>query len=175
MTLSTADAALAQFDNAISVAMDAAAAYAALESLAEAVVGMKLFTVMSVDMAAGLARRAYSNQPEAYPVTGIKPLHRNDWFDVLRLQRRPFVANTIEEIAAVFPDYELINSLGCQSVINLPVILHDELAAVVNLLHERGFYSPERVNLAARHLSLPARLACLLAKARAADAESSKS
>jgi hypothetical protein len=163
MILSTPDAALAEFDRAISTATDADAAYAALQTLAETVVGVKLFTVMSVDMAAGLARRAYTNQPESYPVTGTKPIHRNAWFDTVHGDRRPFVANTIEQIACVFPDHELINSLGCQSVVNLPVVLRDELVATVNMLHETGFYSPERVDRAARHLCLPAKLAYLLA------------
>ena len=33
--------------------------------------------------------------------------------------RRSFVANSIEEIAEVFPDHELIRSLGCESCLNL--------------------------------------------------------
>jgi GAF domain-containing protein len=119
-------------------------------------------------MAAGVARRGYTNRPDAYPATGTKPIHRNAWFDIVHRDRRPFVANTIEEIAGVFPDHKLINALGCQSVINLPVILRNRLAARVNLLHEAGFYTPERVQLATRYLPVPAKLACLIARAESA-------
>jgi GAF domain-containing protein len=163
----TSKPALAQFDTAIAGATTAHEAYSALQSLAEAVVGAKLFTVMTVDMTAGLARRAFTNQPEAYPATGTKPIPYNSWFEVVHTERRPFVANTIEAIAEVFPDHELINSLGCQSVLNLPVVLCDELVATVNLLHETGYYTPERVAAAIRELAVPAKLSCLLARTMA--------
>jgi hypothetical protein len=148
---------------AISKARDADAAWQALETLAADVCGHKLFTVMTVDMAAGLARRAYSDHPTEYPVSGTKPIHRDDWFDIVHLERRSFVANTIEDIAKVFPDYELIASLGCGSVINLPVVLEDDLVATINLLDADHHYTPERVAAAEARLALPARLCCALA------------
>ena len=74
-----------------------------------------------------------------------------------------FVANTIADIAKVFPDHEKIWSLGCGSVVNLPVIIEGQLAATINMLHEEHYYSPARVELIERHLSLPARRACLAA------------
>lgn len=162
MSNSPPESALAQFDRAIALARTPDEAFGALRALAEAIVGVRLFTVMTVDMAAGVARRAYTSEPAAYPATGTKPIQRNDWFDIVHRDRRPFVANTITEIAQVFPDHELINALGCQSVVNLPVILRGELVATVNMLHETGHYTPQRVDLAVRHLSLPAKLACLL-------------
>jgi hypothetical protein len=163
MSSSTAETALTEFDRAIASTRTSDEAFGALRALAEAAVGVKLFTVMSVDMAEGVARRAYTSEPEAYPATGTKPIHHNEWFDIVHRDRRPFVANTIEEIAKVFPDHELINSLGCQSVVNLPVSLRGELVATVNMLHETGYYTPRRVEIAIRHLSVPAKLAYLLA------------
>src|SRR5690554_2546943 len=53
-------AALADFDAAISVARGADAAFKALQDLARATVGAKLFTVMLVDMPNDVARRAYT-------------------------------------------------------------------------------------------------------------------
>ncbi len=90
-------------------------------ALVREVIGARLFTVMLSDMKAGLARRAYTSDPENYPASGTKPTHRNEWFDIVHGERRAFVANTIDDIAKVFPDHELIKSLGCESVINLPV------------------------------------------------------
>ena len=153
----------ARFVAAVSEARTSASGWKALEDLAQSIVGHKLFTVMAVDMAAGLSRRAYSNQPAAYPVSGTKPIPDNRWFDIIHRHRRTFVANTIEDIATVFPDHELIASLGCGSVVNLPVVLEGDLVATINLLHAAGHYTPDRVAAAETELAIPARLCCALA------------
>lgn len=151
------------FDHAISAARNSKAVWKALEKLSWAVVGHKLFTIMTVDNAAGLARRAYTSHPRDYPVSGTKPIHRDQWFDVVHGERRSFVANTIADIAKVFPDFELIASLGCGAVMNLPVVLEDELVATVNMLDKEHHYTPERVAAAEAALSIPAKLCYALA------------
>jgi hypothetical protein len=155
----------ARFVAAISRALSPDAAWAALDDLARAVAGHRLFTVMTVDMAAGLVRRAYSNMPVEYPTSGTKPLRGNtgDWHQTVFEHRRTFVANSIADIAKVFPDHELIASLGCGSVVNLPVILENELVAAINLLDVAGHYTPERVVALEARLAIPARLASALA------------
>ncbi len=155
--------ALNEFDRAISTARDAAAVWRALREFSAAVVGHRLFTVMTVDMAAGVARRAYSDHPREYPVSGTKPIQYDQWFDVVHRQRRSFVANTIEDIAKVFPDFELIAALGCGSVLNLPLVLRGELVATLNLLDEAHHYSPQRVALAEARLAVPGKLCYALA------------
>ena len=151
-----------RFVDAVSEALDSGLIWQALEDLAEVTVGHRLFTVMSVDMTAGLARRAYSNRPAEYPISGSKPIHRDAWFDIVHGERRPFVANTIEDIAKVFPDHALIASLGCGSVINLPIVLRGDLVGTINLLDVAGHYTPERVRRAEDKLAIPARLCCAL-------------
>jgi hypothetical protein len=153
---------VAKFVDAISQARDSGSTWCALEDLARAVVGHRLFTVMSVDMTADLARRAYSSHPAEYPVSGTKPIHRDAWFDIVHGQRRSFVANTIEDIAEVFPDHAIIASLGCGSVLNLPVVLEGDLVATINLLDVSGHYTPERVASAEAELAVAARLCCSL-------------
>jgi hypothetical protein len=150
---------------AVSDARESGPCWTALEGLAFDTVGHKLFTVSMTDMAAGLVRRVYSNQPEAYPTSGTKPLHGNtgDWFETVFNRRQTFSANTIEGIARVFPDHALIASLGCGSVINLPIVLSGELVATVNLLDAAGRYTPDRVVAAEASLALPARLCAALA------------
>ena len=164
MTALAADTALAEFDGALSRALKPDDAYAALQALTERTVGVKLFTIMTVDMKAGLARRAYTSDPQSYPASGTKPIHFDDWFDIVHKQRRDFVANTLADIAKVFPDHELIGSLGCGSVVNMPVILADELVCTMNVLHEEQYYTPERVAELDRRLALPAKTAYLAAR-----------
>jgi GAF domain-containing protein len=155
--------AIAMFDAAIAEASGADQAFGALQALTQATVGAKLFTYMSVDMAAELARRAYTSDPVSYPTSGTKPLRYDSWFDIVHKQRQYFVANTIEDIANVFPDYELINSLGCQSVVNMPVVIGGELIGTVNMLDVEGHYTPERVQMIRDVLAVPAKLAAVVA------------
>ena len=156
---------LLEFDRAITRAIQPDECWKALQNLTATVAGFKLFTVMTVDMIHGVARRAYSSHPVDYPVSGTKPIQRNSWFDIVHGQQKLFVANTIADIAGVFPDHKRIWSLGCGSVVNLPVIIEGQLAATINMLHEEHYYNPARVELIERHLSLPARRACLAALA----------
>ncbi len=152
--------ALASFDATIATSKEPAAIWSALQVLAETVVGAKLFTVMAVDFEKDVAGRVHTSDPVSYAVSGTKPINRTRWFDIVHVERRPFVANTIKDIAEVFPDHETIWSLGCGSVVNLPVVIADELAGTVNLLHEEHYYTAERVQ-AAERLSLPAKAAFL--------------
>jgi hypothetical protein len=152
-----------KFDHGISTARESDAVWEALEELSKAVVGHRLFTVMTVDIAANLARRAYTNNSRDYPVSGTKPIHRDKWFDIVDGEKRSFVANTIADISKVFPDFELIASLGCGSVMNMPVVLQGELVATINMLDAEHHYTPERVSAAEAMLPIPAKLCYALA------------
>jgi hypothetical protein len=155
-------AALAEFDAAIAKTTDADAVWTALQTLSRQVIGAKLFTIMTVDMVNEVARRAYTSHPAEYPTSGTKPIRYDSWFDIVHKERRTFVANTIEDIAKVFPDYELIDSLGCRSVVNIPVEVGGVLLGTVNCLDVAHHYTAERV-AASELLKMPARLAFLAA------------
>lgn len=153
------------FVAAVSVARDSGTTWKALEDLAKALAGHLLFTVTVADVSANVVRRAYSNRPGKYATSGTKPLRGNtgDWFETVFNQRRTFVANTIGDIAKVFPDHELIGSMGLGSVVNFPAVLEGELVATINLLDVAGHYTPERVGAIETQLAIPARLCAALA------------
>ena len=136
------------------------ASCAALCALAQDLVGARLFTMSVIDAPAGLARRLYSNMPDAYPVSGTKPMQDDVWSRQVIGAQKIFVANSIEDIALVFPDHPLILSLGCASVINVPVVVAGRVIGTVNCLDVAGHYTPARVAAAAA-LRLPA-AACLM-------------
>lgn len=138
------------------------ATFQALESMVESIVGIKLFTVMEINHQRGVVWRSYSNMPEAYPVSGEKPLQQNAWSELVETQQQTFVANTIDEIAAVFPDHELIKTLGCESCINVPIAIAGRVRGTLNCLHVAGHYTPQRV-AAAHALKAPGMLAFLAA------------
>lgn len=136
--------------------------FAAMERIVRDAIGFRLFTVMEIVAERGVAVRSYSNMPEAYPVSGEKPIPENRWSDIVLAKHRTFVANRIEEIEAVFPDHALIRSLGCESCLNLPVVIAGRVRGTLNCLHVADHYTPGLV-LTAENLKPAAALAILLA------------
>jgi hypothetical protein len=116
-----------------------------LQALFRREVGARLFTVMTFDAATGLSQRVHSSHPKEYPLSGVKPLSQGLWSRTVIDERKLFVANSIDKIAEVFPDHELIRSLGCESVVNLPAVFAGAVIGTVNLLDAPGYYSAERV------------------------------
>jgi len=133
----------------------------ALYAMAGDLIGARLFTLTAVDHARQQATRIYTNMPQAYPCQGTKPVADNAWSRQVIQRREMFVANTIEAISQVFFDHELIRSLGCESVLNIPVTVAGRLVGTINCLDRAGRYTPERVQLA-RQLELPGVAAFLL-------------
>lgn len=122
----------------------AADPYSALERHLGEIIGHKLFTLMVIDRATEEAARVYSSNPEAYPIKGRKPLGQlTDWGKQVLEEGRPFIGYTAEDIRSVFFDHEIIASLGCASVLNLPVHCEGTVIGTVNLLHEANWYRPE--------------------------------
>jgi hypothetical protein len=119
--------------------------FVALQAIVGQEVGARLFTLMTFDAPTGLSRRIHSSHPREYPVAGLKPVPVGLWSRTVIEERKTFVANSIEAIAEVFPDHELIRSLGCGSVVNLPVVFNGMVIGVANALDTFGHYTPERV------------------------------
>ena len=145
------------------------ATFVALEAITKAVVGTKLFTAMTHDTVARRSLRVYSGNETAYPTGGWKPLRPGPWTERVIERQQPFSALTIEEIAVVFPDWELIRSLGCESSMNLPVIAGGKVIGTINLLAEEGYYTEARV-AASRELLPFAAIAFLLVQGEGAPA-----
>ncbi len=147
--------------------MEPAKVFAALHRAAVAAGGARLFTVTALDRTARLARRVYTSHPVDYPVTGTKPMTDDGWSRQVIDGGRTFVANTTPEFAVHFGDHALINALGCQSAINIPVSRDGLVVATVNVLDVEGHFTEARVEAievaVARHR--PALLAALAAAA----------
>ena len=125
-------------------------------ALAEAP-GTILFTILVHHPGLKQSERFYSNRPDAYPVGGRKPVTDSAWMQQVIFGGQPYIGRTAADIREVFYDHELIASLGCESVLNMPVRWGGETLGTLNLLHRAGHYSDEhlaRVRLAG-HLALP--------------------
>lgn len=127
--------------------MTSDATFETLHRAADAACGARLFTVTVVDREAGVARRAYSSHPSAYPVTGTKPMGCNAWKEQVIDRGETFVANETEAFSPYFSDHALINDLGCEAAVNIPVMQNGHVVGTVNILDAAGRFTPERTRI----------------------------
>jgi hypothetical protein len=116
------------------------ALFEALDRALGATLGHRLFTVLRYHPDVQESERLYTSQGAAYPVGGRKAVRPTPWTARVLGERRPYIGRTAADIRAAFPDAELILSLGCESVLNLPVVFDGRVLGTVNLLHEAGWY-----------------------------------
>ena len=119
--------------------------FAALHRAAVAECGARLFTVTVLDRKAGVARRAFSSHPDAYPVTGTKPMGDSAWTAQVVGRGETFVANETAGFSPYFSDHALINALGCEAAMNIPVSDGGQVVGTVNILDAAGHFTPDRV------------------------------
>jgi hypothetical protein len=117
-----------------------AALFGALDAALGAVLGHRLFTLMRYHAATGDSERLYTTHPTAYPIGGRKPLNPTAWTEQVLRRQQPYLGRTAADVRAVFFDHALIASLGCGSVLNLPVVWNGRALGTINLLHEEGWY-----------------------------------
>ncbi len=121
--------------------------FAALEAAMGRVIGHKLFTILVVDPDRCESARIYTNQPAAYPVGGRKPRPENGWAVRLLDQGAPYIGYTADDIRSVFFDHELIRSLGCESVLNLPIRYDGRTLGTINMLHQARWYADRHAEI----------------------------
>ncbi|MEZ5090256.1 MAG: hypothetical protein R2719_11375 [Micropruina sp.] len=110
-------------------------------------VGVILFTVLHFTQGGARMERSYSSHPEEYPIGGSKDVATEvspDWIAISRDAGTPFFGATPEDLDRIFADSELIRSLGCGSILNVP--LTDAAGTTwgtVNLCAPEGTYTPQ--------------------------------
>lgn len=136
------------------------ATFRAVDAALAAAIGHRLFTILIHHPGLKQSERFYSNQPDSYPVGGRKPVTDTAWMERVIVQGQPYIGRSRHDIEEVFFDYELIISLGCESVLNLPVRWQGQTVGTLNLLHQAGWYDESHIALARlyAHLALPGML-----------------
>ena len=135
-----------------------AATFRALDAALAETPGHILFTVLVHHPGLKQSERFYSNKPAEYPVGGRKPVTDSPWMKRVIFGGEPYVGRTREDIRDVFFDHELIWSLGCESVLNLPVRWAGQTLGTLNLLHRAGHYADVDAVRVLGQLALPALL-----------------
>ena len=94
-----------------------------VEEKVRAEVGARLFTVLAWVPQRHAMRRVHSSHPEQYPVGGEKGVEiQGGWLEQCIVRQEPFFGPDRAAVRGVFADHELIDSLGCGAVINVPVV-----------------------------------------------------
>ena len=134
------------------------ATFRAIDAGLAATLGHKLFTILIHDRVMQQNRRCYSNQPDAYPVGGAKPTGDFPLRQKLLEEGEHYIGRTADDIRWAFFDHDLIFSLGCESVLAMPVRWRGQTVGSLNLLDEAFWYSEADVGLARlfAQLALPA-------------------
>ena len=137
-----------------------AATFQAVDAALAATTGHILFTILIHHPSLRESERFYSNLPDAYPVGGHKPVTDSAWMQKVIQAGEPYIGRTAADIAEVFYDHALIKSLGCDSVLNLPVRWQGQTIGTLNLLHQANWYADDDIATTRlfAHLALPAML-----------------
>ncbi|GAA3467282.1 GAF domain-containing protein [Nonomuraea roseola] len=117
-----------------------------VESAIRREVGARLFTVLAWIPERGALRRVHSSHPGQYPVGGEKTVEvAEGWLATCIEGRRPYLGADRAAVREIFADHELIESLGCGCVINVPVVEEGRVLGVLNLLDAEGSYDEASV------------------------------
>jgi hypothetical protein len=129
--------------------------FAELESALAADVGFRLFTVLAWLPERRVLRRVHTTHPREYPLGGEKTVEVDGgWLAALVDDREPWLGPDWAAVARVFADHELIASLGCGAVVNVPVVDCGRTTGVLDLLDAEGRYDRSSLAAAARHAPL---------------------
>lgn len=115
--------------------------YQSLDKLIFRLIGHKLFTLMVIDQSGKYVERVYSNNKKIYPLLGTKPIPTNEWTKRVLIEKKEFLGSNYKQIKNFFFDHETIKSLGCGSIINLPVINNKKVLGTLNILHKENYYN----------------------------------
>lgn len=102
--------------------------------------GHRLLTVLVYFEARGESQRAYSSQPLQYPVGGRKTLGQAPRMRKVLASGQPYLGAGRQDIVDNFADHALLLSMGCESIVNMPVLWGEWVLGTVNLLHAEGHY-----------------------------------
>jgi hypothetical protein len=111
-----------------------------LERSLTEVFGQRLFTVLAYDADSSRLCRLYSNRQEINPIGGIKRVTQSRWTQQVLQRGEILIGSTREDIKSVFSEYEVLWSIDCESVLNIPVRRRGVTVGTLNLLDAAGKY-----------------------------------
>ena len=130
--------------------------FRALDAAMDAVIGHTYITVLLYHVDLQEIERFYSSKLDAYPLSGRKDVPENEWTEKLLINQKCFIGYNANDIKKYFFDYELIHSLGCDAILNVPVVYDGVTIGTINLVHEEGWYEEGDTEIALTIASISA-------------------
>lgn len=127
-----------------------------LEQQLAGAVGHRFMTVLIYDTSQDEAERVFSSHPAVYPATGRKSFTQGPIMERVRGTGEPYVAMDRQALIRDYPDHEKIFAMGCESLVNLPIVIGTEVVGQINLLHEQNFYTEQKIEQAMSLVSVAA-------------------
>jgi hypothetical protein len=121
------------------------ATFAALDAALQRAVGHRFLTMLLYRFEEGVAERLYSSRPDLYPARGRKSFAEAPTQRRVAETREPYIGRDAAGIRRDFPDHAKIFALGCESILNMPVLWAGRALGQVNLLHVAGHYGPHHL------------------------------
>ncbi|MET8998528.1 GAF domain-containing protein [Amycolatopsis sp. NPDC004169] len=120
-----------------------------VEEQVRAELGVRLFTVLAWIPERRALRRVHSSHPAEYPVGGEKTVEvAAGWLEQCITAQEPYFGPDRAAVREIFADHRLIESLGCGSIINVPVVDGGRTLGVLNILDAEGAYDEDSVEVA---------------------------
>lgn len=117
-----------------------------VEDKVRSAIGFRLFTVLAWLPRRGVLRRVHSSHPEQYPVGGEKRAEvAGTWLARCVVEQSPYFGPDPAAVREIFADHRLIESLGCGSIINVPVVSGGTTLGVLNILDAQGHYDESSI------------------------------
>lgn len=134
---------LQQLDEALRAGGDPPPVFAAVEVLARAAIGHRLFTINLFDAERFELARVHTSLPAIYPVGGRKPKARTSWGDHVLVGMQVFLASDAAAVRAAFDDHETLFDLEIGAILNIPVVCNGRCVGTMNLCHAAHWFTPQ--------------------------------
>lgn len=119
--------------------------FACVADTLKAAVDFKLFTILGFEHSYRIVSRLYSSDPDNFVVGGHKLLGNTEWGREVLINGRTLIAQNKADLIRIFPDHDVLLKMGLGSAANIPVKSGGKTVAMLNMIHEEGFYSPEKI------------------------------
>ncbi|MEQ7918425.1 GAF domain-containing protein [Xanthomonas sp. WHRI 1810A] len=121
--------------------------YRGIERLAEGVIGFKMLTVMRYDAASSELVRVFSNNVDQYPIGGSKVKADSVWKRTLLVGCQPVLSNCAEAVKVHFDDWQRLQNLGIEAILNIPITRQGRCVGTLNFGHQQGWFTDRHVEV----------------------------
>ena len=131
--------------DALAVAEDNAAFFAAVDAARRERVGDGLLTVSAYDAERCCLARLWSSDPQAYPAGGVKYKADTPWTRQVLQRGNVFIGEGDAAIAAAFDDHERIYGCGMHAIVNVPMLWRRRCVGTFNVLRGQERWAPDEI------------------------------